>query len=845
MSGQPLDGIKVIELAEGIAGPYTGKLLADYGADVVKVEPEGGDRSRTIGPFPDDSDPTRSTGESPDLEQSALFLHLNTNKRSAVLADTEQLDRLIASADVVIQSAPIPDPADLRRRYPELVILTVTPFGLTGPHAGFAGEEIIHYAYGGPMSAAGSIEGGPLKMGGDIGQYQCGTVGAVSVMAGLALAGQGDGVHIDLSNVETQVGSIDRRMTYLLYAAYRGENVERPGGYRVSTLPNGCRATLDGHVQISTLMNWYPRMLGVVDNPDLAAVYDDPGFLFDEVAKEIVDAHILGWSLTMEKQEAMDTAQAGGWPVTAVNKPVDLLTDRHFTERGYFVDVDHPTAGHLRQTGAPIRMTDGWALKRPAPTLGQHTDEVVAELASDGDHPGGDERSTGGSDHGQGSAEGETDDLRPLPLDGIRVLDMTVVWAGPYSTCLLGDLGAEIIRVDNPKIFPTATRGALPRPPAQYVTDAGGIMGGYPDGEPGERPWNRVALFNAHARNKKSITLDLRLDGGREAFLRLVEQSDVLIENNAVPLLDKLGIGWDTLRARNPKLILVRMPSVGLEGPYRDYLGFGVNFESLCGLTAIRGYRDGDLSEADTVFHMDAASGSAGAFAALMALRRRERTGVGELIELSQSENMLNHIGELIIDAHRTGREHEPLGNRHASYAPQGCYRCRGEDAWAVISVTGDEQWQALCTAADRSEWAADPRFKVQADRRLHHDELDELITEWTSGLSPMDVFLRCQEHGVAAAPVIHELDALTDEHLNARSMFRPNGSEETGIHPYPAHVWHWDGPAMRWGPLPVLGGDNEAVLKGLAGLSDTDYADLEAAGHISRDYVDPEGNPF
>ncbi|MEM9654063.1 MAG: CoA transferase [Actinomycetota bacterium] len=287
------------------------------------------------------------------------------------------------------------------------------------------------------------------------------------------------------------------------------------------------------------------------------------------------------------------------------------------------------------------------------------------------------------------------------------------------------------------------------------------------------------------------------------------------------------------------------MPSVGLDGPYRDYLGFGVNFEGLCGLTAIRGYEDTDLSEAETVFHMDAASGSAGAYATLMALRRRERTGVGELIELSQSENMLNHIGELLIDADRTGREHGPLGNRHATHAPQGCYPCIGDDAWAVISVTDDERWQALCQAAERPEWAADVRFTTEAGRREHHDELDRLLSAWTETLSPEQVFNRCQERGVAAAPVLHELDAMRDEHLAARSMFRPNGNTETGSHLHAAHVWQWDGPALRWDPLPVLGGDNEAVLKGIAGLTDAEYDDLKEAGHISLDYLDADGNSF
>ena len=425
----------------------------------------------------------------------------------------------------------------------------------------------------------------------------------------------------------------------------------------------------------------------------------------------------------------------------------------------------------------------------------------------------------------------------------MRVLDMTVVWAGPYATCLLGDLGADVVRVDNPYIFPTATRGLLPRPPDELVADLGGIFGGYPDAEAGERPWNRMALFNAHARNKRSVTLDLRKPLGRETFLRLVDECDIMVENNSVSLLAKLGLDWDDLHARNERLILIRMPSVGLAGPYQNYLGFGVNFEALCGLASLRGYADADLSESDPVFHMDAASGSAGAFAALAALRRREQTGIGELIELSQSENMLNHIGEFLIDAERTGAEHAALGNRDPAYAPQGCYPCEGDDAWAVISVGGDNQWAGLCEAASSAEWAADERFSTADGRQAHHDELDELIGAWTQTLTPMEVFERCQTRGVAAAPVLHEREALQDPHLNARGLFRLNGNDETGDHLHPTHPWRWDGPDLRWDRLPVLGGDNEAVFQDLLGLSAEEYEALEADGHISFDYLAPDGS--
>lgn len=829
---QPLEGIRVVELAQGIAGPYAGKLLADFGADVVKVEPAEGDRSRHLGPFPD-------TG--PDPERSALFLHLNTNKRSIVVdaGEGDEVEALLASAQIALVSADGPDPAALRARHPGLVVVSVTPFGLTGPCAGNLGEEIVHFAYGGPMAATGNEEREPVKMGAAIGQYQCGTIAAFASLAALATAERNDGgVLVDVANVETQVGSIDRRMTYLLYGSYRGEDVPRPGGYRVSPFPGGCRPAADGHVQVSTLMNWIPRMLAVLDDPEMSALYDDPGWILDETLPDLADAQLLTWTLTRTRQEAMEQAQAKGWPVTAVNRPVDLLDDEHFAERGFFVTVDHPVAGPVRQAGTGLHMTDGWKLRRPAPTLDQHGAEIRAELAA-ASSPAPPSATPATSATPTGTAAGL------LPLDGIRVLDMTVVWAGPYATTLLGDLGADIVRVDNPYVFPSATRGVLPRPTNDMIAEIGGIFGGFPDADVGDRPWNRVALFNAHARNKRSVTLDLRKDSGREAFLRLAEQCDVMIENNSLDLIDKLGIGWDDLRARNEQLILVRMPSVGLSGPYRGYLGFGVNFEALCGLGAIRGYADADLSENDPVFHMDAASGSAGAFAAMAALRRRERTGVGELIELSQAENMMGHIGELFIEAGWTGAEHTPLGNRHPSRAPQGCYRCAGDDAWVVISVGSDAEWAGLVAAAGDPEWGRDERFASAEARRSNHDALDEAIEGWTAQLRPREVFDRCQANGVPAAPALHERETFDDPHLQARGMFRPNGNADTGEHLYPTAPWQWDGPELRWDRLPVLGGDNEAVFKDVVGMSDEEYAALDADGHLSRDYLGPDGTPL
>ncbi|HEX5365522.1 MAG TPA: CoA transferase [Acidimicrobiales bacterium] len=432
-----------------------------------------------------------------------------------------------------------------------------------------------------------------------------------------------------------------------------------------------------------------------------------------------------------------------------------------------------------------------------------------------------------------------------LPLEGIRVLDLTVVWAGPYCTMLLGDLGAEVIRLDNPYLFPSSTKGFAARVTKEMAEALGPIVGAFPDRDPGERPWNRHAMFNCHNRGRRMATVDLSKESGRDAVLRLVDAADVLVENNAARVLDKLGLGWDVLHDRNPRFILLRMPPMGLSGAYHDFVGFGAHFEAVSGLTAVRGYHDADLTSSTSVFHMDPASGAAGAFAVMAALRRRARTGEGALIELPQAENVMQQIGELFVDAARTGRQHEPLGNRHPTRAPQGCYRCAGEDRWVVISVGSDDEWAGLRRAMGDPGWAADGRYATLEGRRDAHDELDGRITSWTSTLDPDDAFHRCQAEGVPAGPVMTEADAFADPHLRARGFFRANTGAETGTHEYPAHPWHWTGPELAWGPIAGMGHDNEYVWREVAGLSPDEYDELDAEGHLSLDYLGPDGKPL
>ncbi|MDA3039038.1 MAG: CoA transferase [Actinomycetota bacterium] len=836
---QPLHGVRVIELATGVAGCYVGKLLADLGADVVKVEPPDGDIVRRWGPFP---------GEDPAVEvreQGALHLHLNTNKRSVVVdlgADDDRalVAALASDADIVIESF-TPGRLDalglgwntLRSANPALVLTSISPFGQDGPYAAYRGSEIVSYAMGGPMHATGVAERAPVKLAGQLISYQCGAIAAVATLGALLMAEEsGVGSHVDVANFETQAGSIDRRMVFLQQYVYNGRIMARSPSGAQGLLPTSIYPTADGWAMVSTPPPWAGRMQATIQSPELDAILADPNWAADPDVPGMVEAVLYEWLSERTGTQAMRDAEPQHWPVTPVRSPREVLADPQFTERNFFVPVDHPVAGSVLQPRGPFRMADGWMLHRPAPTLGQHDAEIRAEV--------GKADRTQRVDHPATDSSNSPDQL---PLAGTRVLDMTMVWAGPYTTTLLGDLGADIVRVEDSVDY-VVSRGAVARPPKE-ILDTLGWMNAYPDDEPGDRPWNRSAFFNIHARNKRSATVDLRQAEGVELFLRLIEKIDVMVENNSAGVIDKLGIGWDVLHRRNPRLILLRMPALGLTGPSSSVAGFGANFEALCGLTALRGYPDADRSDTTPVYYMDTASGAAGAVAALAALRRRERTGVGEMIELAQGENMLNLIGEYLVDAGRTDRQWDPAGNRHLTDAPQGAYRCQGEDRWVVLSVDSDDAWLALIDAMGNPSWSTDERFSTAGGRRAHHDELDQRLEEWTSTLDRWEVTRRCQEAGVIAGPVLDEPDAVTDPHLRARGFFRPRGSEEVGWHDYPGHLWKWSGPPMLWDGLCPYGGANEAVWQDLVGLTDEEYDRLRRAGHFRDHFVDAAGNPL
>ncbi len=432
------------------------------------------------------------------------------------------------------------------------------------------------------------------------------------------------------------------------------------------------------------------------------------------------------------------------------------------------------------------------------------------------------------------------------PLEGVRVIDLCVVWAGPFATMILGDLGAEVIKPENPFVFQPMTRGALARPPRELLLANLAWAGGYPNNEPGERPWNHCPTFVSLYRNKKSFTVDLRRPEGMDILRRLVEKSDVVYENNATGTMEKLGITYDWLKSIKEDIIFVRVPAYGSTGPYSTARALGVHLEAVMGHTLLRGYDDADPSSNTAIYSGDYLAGAQGAFAVMAALWHREKTGKGQLIEVAQAENASAMFTQAIMDYTMNRRVQQAIGNRdiHGRY-PCGVYPAKSPgtpedqgDHWIAIHIEDDEQWKAFGKAIGSPDWALDPRFATNEGRAEHFREIDQRIAEYTKEHDDYELMHRLQAAGIAAAPVLEASRMFDDPHLRARNFFRKQTVEGAGTKEYVGPMWQFTETPIEFLQPPVLFGEhNEYVYKEVLGVSDEEYESLKAAGHITMDF--------
>ena len=437
---------------------------------------------------------------------------------------------------------------------------------------------------------------------------------------------------------------------------------------------------------------------------------------------------------------------------------------------------------------------------------------------------------------------------RPLPLEGVRVLAQAIVWAGPFATVLLSDLGAEVIEVESIQhLNPTRTTTRHISP----LMLAGTVGTYYVDRDGSEGFWNRQAWFNYGKRACKSITLDLQRERGRELFHELVRRSDAFIENNAADVVDNLGIDWETLSAINPRLVMVRFPGFGISGPYAHYKGYGNIMEAVVGHTLLRGYRDADPSHTPVSLHGDPNAGATVAFALQAALWARRRTGRGQLIEISQSEAVIQHLSYAFMDYSLNGRSQGHTGNTHPSIAPYGVFRCApspspagdedAADRWIAIAAPSDEVFARLCEELGRPELASDERFADVVSRHRHRDALDAEITAWTTTHEAQPLMERLQRAGVPAAALLHQPEMTGDPQLAERGFFQRLTHPAAGTHDYPGPVAQFSHTPLTplRGRAPLLGEHNEELLRGLLGLSEAEYQELVEDQIVGTAYLE------
>ena len=798
----PLEGFRVVEIGEGVAGPYCGKLFAGLGASVVKVEPPTGDRTRREGPFP---------GDRPHPERSGLFLHLNTGKESVVAGAVplaSAVARLVTNADVLVSAlAPAPlraagiDFAELLRANPRLVVVSITPFGLTGPYAGYLGSELITYAASGYMMLTGSPEREPLKAYGELIHYQAGAhaaLGALTALFAREATGRGQVVDVSVTEAGTfLIGGVEQNAHFFGQVAKR--NGTRLLGFPARhSYPSTIRPCLDGFVHCHSNNRHLDLLAALIPDPRLLA----PVLLESMMGHaDEIDAIMDKWLATRKRAEIVAEAQVLRLPFTEVREPGEVMAEPHHLQRGSFVTVDHPGAGPVLQPAAPVRFSATPWETGPAPTLGAHTDRWLGGEAPARLDPG----------------------LPPLampakPLAGLRIIDFTNAVAGPIATFILSDLGAEVIKVEAPNGRPFRAAGTAPR---MDGTD--------------ERSYDRIMLLNELNRGKRSVVIDVAQPAGRALFLELAATADAVVQNFSPRVMGNLGLSYEQLRAARPDIILVSMPAFGLDGPFRDRISYGPGVDAMSGLSHLTGYADGPPMKPGNFF-CDQNAGVHAAFATLAAIRHRRRTGPGQHVELAMIEGEFQVVGDACIDFAMNGRERMRTGNDHPWMAPHGVFPCRGDDRWVAIAVEDDAQWQALCGVIRQPDLASDPRFARAPERHVNRALLAEPIETWTRARDHYEAQFILQQAGVPAAAALDVAELLGDPHVTARHGFEYVDTPGVGPTPYPRVAFTLSAtPAPVERPGPAFGEANRYVIEGLLARTEAEYQRLVATGIVAE----------
>lgn len=738
----------MLELSNGIAAAYAAKMFADAGAEVVKIESPQGDSMRTWS----------AGGGRP----GALFGYLAAGKKSVLGGDAA----LLAGADVVFTD--LTDGWTLKsiaaRTGSSTVVVAVTPFGTTGPYVDeqVVANEFILQALCGSIASRGWPSDEPVQAGGRLGEWLAGTFAAsVGAAATRQAARTGHGETIDVSIYEAMalaMGGLPAMSASVLGldSLMNSRTLELP-----SIVP-----TADGMVGFCTITaQQFQDFLVLIDRADLIddtelAAVDGRTARRDEFLDMVTQ-----WTQTRTTQEIVDLAVAFRIPVAPIATPAMLTEIDHFVQRGVFVE----NAGGVLQPRVPYR-GEAITTRKPgrAPELGADTVRWPVR-----------------------PARPSTVDDEALPLSDIRVADLTAFWAGPVATQLLGCLGADVIKVEGVR-RPDGMRFSAARPPSW------------------DQWWEWGPVFLCSNNNKRGISVELGTDAGREVALDLIAASDLLIENFSPRVMENFGLQWDAVRAANPRAVMVQMPAFGLDGPWRDRVGFAQTMEQATGMAWMTGHSDGPPLIPRGV--CDPIAGLHAVFAAVAALVVRDRDGIGVHVESTMVESALNVAAEMLVEYSSNGIELCRRGNRGPGADPQGIYRCQGDDQWVALAAMDDMARAALAELVGTAESS---------------DETDKLIAEWASGRTVSDAVGVLRSCGVAAAPVKPPAAMLTDPQLLDRGFWERIEHPVAGSFLCTGMPFTFVGKPRRWlrRPAPLYGQHSGEVLTDL-GYS---AADLDA----------------
>ena len=797
-SNLALEGLLVVEYGSLVAAPYCTKLLADGGAQVVKVEPPQGEELRHR---------VHSFAEDEGHSQAGLFQFLNTNKRSVTLdiSDVEgrkKLLGLLADADILVWNGP---PAlgrklrlgyrNLRATNPRLIVTAITPCGMTGPYRDFKGDEFILYNLGGlgyaspglPDHVVKPSSEPPLHARAPVADIATGLMGAVATMSAVfARKLDGMGRQVDVSGMESVASMVVRNMG--IYSYIREINGRLPKIF--AHQPNAMLPCKDGWVVIATPygQHW-DRFVELLGNPEWASLEVFANGRLRAAYWDALRPLLEEWTTRYTGEEIMSMTQSRSIPCFPAFGVRQMVDSEHIKARDFMWTV--PVEGKSAKVPGPLfkLMETPHTLRTPAPGPGQHN-----------------------SDMSNVPRRPPSSQPRPrtgMPLEGVRVLDLGQVVSAPYCGRMLAWNGADVIQVESRRRI--TTRGS---PPFAY----------------NQHGLNMSATYNLTGANKRSCTLNLATPQGVELFKRLVRVSDVVVENYATRTMPNLGLGYETLRQSNPGIIMLSLSAFGRTGPMKEYVGMHSAVNLFSGVGGMAGYGPEDRPRILGSVLPDTLTGTAACLAILESLYYRNRTGKGQYIDISMSETFINLIPGAVAEYTRNGRELSPLGNRDPGRAPNGVYRCKGTDNWVAIAVTTEEEWSALCDVLGRPELADDRRFADAASRWRSQDELDRIITQWTRRHSHYEAMHLMQAAGVPAGASLNPKDLLNDPHLRARHRIVSTDHPEAGRRRMLGMAWETGGvPRPKYAPAPCIGQHTDDVLRELLGVSDEEIQRLRA----------------